>query len=176
MRTLKYRHEFAEFIPERLEEGVVYVSMTYATAAHLCFCGCGEKVVTPITPTDWQLKFDGDSISLDPSVGSWSLACRSHYWLEYGTVVWAAQWTQRMISRERERDRRKKESFYSRDNSRGSNVVTANRATGSLWRRVVRSLLGESEGAAEAERERQVREVQEKRERDIEKRWGKIRP
>ena len=29
---------------------------------------------------------------------------------------------------------------------------------------------------AEAERERDVREVQEKREREIEKRWGKIRP
>ncbi len=29
---------------------------------------------------------------------------------------------------------------------------------------------------AEAEREREVREVQEKREREIEKRWGKIRP
>ena len=141
MRASKYRHEFAEFIPERFEEGVVYVSMPYSTAAHLCFCGCGAKVVTPIAPTDWQLRFDGDSVSLDPSIGSWSLACRSHYWLKDGTVVWAAQWTQRMIDRERERDRREKQSFYSRPNLRVPNVATAERATASLWRRVVRYFL-----------------------------------
>jgi len=137
----KYRHEFAEFIPERLEEGVLYVSIRYATASHLCLCGCGAKVVTPITPTDWQLRFDGDSVSLDPSIGSWSLACRSHYWLKEGTVRWVAQWTPSMIRRERERDRREKQSYYSRPNFAGPSVDTAERATASLWRRVVRYCL-----------------------------------
>ena len=45
-------HEFVEGIPERLEEGVLYVSILYATAMHLCACGCGREVVTPLTPTD----------------------------------------------------------------------------------------------------------------------------
>lgn len=146
MRAFKYRHEFAEFIPERLEEGVLYVSIPYATGTHLCFRGCGAKVVTPITPTDWQLKFDGESVSLDPSVGSWSLACRSHYWLKDGTVVWAAQWTQSMIDRERARDRREKQSYYSRPNFGAPNTVAAERPAASLWRRVVGYLVGESDG------------------------------
>lgn len=114
MRALRYRHEFAEFIPETLETGVVYVSVPYATAVHRCFCGCGQKVVTPITPTDWRLIFDGNAVSLDPSVGSWSLACRSHYWLNGGKVEWAAEWAPGMIDRERERDRREKQHYYSR--------------------------------------------------------------
>jgi hypothetical protein len=63
-------HDFVEFIPDELEQGTVYVSIRFATASHLCVCGCGNKVVTPIRPTDWTLTFDGKTISLDPSIGT----------------------------------------------------------------------------------------------------------
>ena len=46
------RHEFVEFIPDELEHGIIYISIRFATASHLCCCGCGNKVVTPIRPTD----------------------------------------------------------------------------------------------------------------------------
>ena len=65
----RLEHRFVEHIPEHLEPGVLYVSMKYATAAHSCCCGCGEEVVTPFTPTDWQMIFDGETVSLRPSVG-----------------------------------------------------------------------------------------------------------
>ena len=52
-RTL-VRHEFVDFIPDILEDGVVYISVTYATALHLCCCGCGSEVVTPLSPTGWR--------------------------------------------------------------------------------------------------------------------------
>ena len=58
--------------PDELEQGTIYVSIRFATASHLCCCGCGNKVVTPIRPTDWKLIFDGKTISLDPSIGNWS--------------------------------------------------------------------------------------------------------
>jgi Family of unknown function (DUF6527) len=74
-----YSFQFVEFMPKLLDDGVLYVSMTYATASHRCFCGCGMKVVTPLSPTDWRLTFDGDSLSLHPSIGNWSYPCRSHY-------------------------------------------------------------------------------------------------
>ncbi len=57
--ALPIQHEFVEFIPERLTERTLYVSVAYASAAHLCFCGCGNKVVTPIHPAGWELLFDG---------------------------------------------------------------------------------------------------------------------
>lgn len=46
-------HEFVDYIPKKLEDGVVvYVSLTYATAVHRSCCGCGSEVVTPLSPTD----------------------------------------------------------------------------------------------------------------------------
>src|SRR5579862_6384361 len=81
-----YSHKFVEHLPDQLEEGVLYISIRYATAAHNCYCGCGREVVTPLHPTKWRLAFDGVSTSLSPSVGSWSLDCKSHYWLENGRV------------------------------------------------------------------------------------------
>lgn len=80
-------HEFVPSIPDTLEEGVVYISIPYATAVHLCCCGCKNEVVTPITPTDWELTFDGETISLYPSIGNWGFACQSHYWIRRNRVV-----------------------------------------------------------------------------------------
>ena len=81
-------YEFVTHIPDTLVEGVVYVSIPYTTVLHLCCCGCGEEVVTPLRPTDWNLTFDGETISLCPSVGNWRFACRSHYWIRRNEVIW----------------------------------------------------------------------------------------
>lgn len=90
-------HRFVEFLPERLEDGIVFVSLTYATASHRCCCGCGREVVTPLSPTDWKLIFDGETVSLYPSIGNWEFPCRSHYWIREGRVHWAADWSNRQI-------------------------------------------------------------------------------
>ncbi|MGN5478201.1 DUF6527 family protein [Cupriavidus basilensis] len=37
------------------------------------------QVVTPFTPTDWRMTYDGATVSLHPSVGNWNQRCRSHY-------------------------------------------------------------------------------------------------
>ena len=36
MKQERLAHEFVEHIPEQLRGGVIYISMTYATAAHKC--------------------------------------------------------------------------------------------------------------------------------------------
>lgn len=104
-------HEFVEGIPERLEEGVLYVSILYATAMHLCACGCGREVVTPLTPTDWEIAFNGETVSLSPSIGNWSFQCQSHYWVRRGRIRWARWMSREEIERSRERDRRRKERY-----------------------------------------------------------------
>ena len=53
------------------------MSIPYATAVHLCACGCGNKVVTPFSPAEWQLTYDGDTVSLSPSIGNWQFPCKS---------------------------------------------------------------------------------------------------
>ncbi|MEX2374690.1 MAG: DUF6527 family protein [Dehalococcoidia bacterium] len=90
MRETTLRPEFVETVPDSLETGVLYVSMPYATAIHLCACGCRQEVVTPISPSDWQLEYDGEAVTLRPSIGNWRLPCRSHYWIRRGRVDWAA--------------------------------------------------------------------------------------
>ncbi len=105
------RHEFVEFIPDVLEEGTLYVSMQFATVIHKCCCGCGKEIVTPLSPTDWKLIFDGKKISLDPSIGNWSLECQSHYWVRGSTVVWAPLWSQEEIEAGRTRNRLVKERY-----------------------------------------------------------------
>ena len=44
-----------EFIPKTLEPGVLYVSEEFEAAVHLCACGCGLKVSTPLSPTEWDV-------------------------------------------------------------------------------------------------------------------------
>ena len=104
-RPFKIRHEFVEFIPKDREDGVLYVSIPYATAVHNCFCGCGLKVVTPISPVGWMFAYDGETVSLSPSVGNWSFPCRSHYFIRHDTVVWARNMSQDEIEWGRARDR-----------------------------------------------------------------------
>jgi hypothetical protein len=97
-RPPTYGHEFMELIPEQLAEGILYVSIEYATGSHLCMCGCGSKIVTPLAPSGWSIVFDGETVSLRPSVGNWSYPCQSHYWLRRGRVEWAPTWTADEIS------------------------------------------------------------------------------
>lgn len=112
MRYARLEHRFVEHLPETLEPGILFVSMAYATAAHRCCCGCGEEVVTPFTPTDWSMTFDGETVTLNPSVGNWQQPCRSHYVLRRGRVIGAGPWTPDQVTAEQARDRAAKERFY----------------------------------------------------------------
>ena len=90
-RINSLQHEFVSYIPEPVNDGVLYVSIPFTTVVHLCCCGCGNEVVTPLDPADWQMTFDGKSVSLSPSIGNWSLSCQSHYWIHQNQVRWARQ-------------------------------------------------------------------------------------
>jgi hypothetical protein len=106
------KHEFVEFIPDQLKEDTIYISIPYATVAHKCCCGCGTEVVTPLSPTDWSLIFDGESISLDPSIGNWSFDCKSHYLIYRDRVYWAEQWSEKRIKLARFYERTTKEMYF----------------------------------------------------------------
>jgi hypothetical protein len=127
MRYSLLDHQFVDYIPEVLEPGVLYVSMTYATAAHKCCCGCGLEVVTPFTPTDWRLTFDGEAVSLSPSIGNWNFACRSHYVIDRGRIIEAGPWSDEQVVAERKRDRRAKAYYYGAEPSSPKADVGARR-------------------------------------------------
>lgn len=104
MEAADIEPEFVKFIPANLTQGKLYVSMLYATTVHLCACGCGNRVVLPLSSAEWQLYFDGESVSLTPSVGNREYPCRSHYWIKANKIRWAALWTNAQIAAGRRRD------------------------------------------------------------------------
>lgn len=106
MTATQLRPMFVDFIPDTLESGVLYVSRRYSTASHLCCCGCGTEVVTPLNPAKWRLIEKNGMVTLTPSIGNWSFPCQSHYWVRDNRVQWAAAMAPEIIQAVQARDRR----------------------------------------------------------------------
>lgn len=100
------------YMPKDLSEGVLYVSEEYKIAGHLCACGCGSRVMTPLSTTEWSFKDEGGLPSLWPSIGNWQLPCRSHYVISGGMVRWAGQWTDEQILAGRRREETRREAYF----------------------------------------------------------------
>ena len=86
--------------------------MERGVAIHLCVCGCRNEVVTPFSPTDWRLTFNGISVSLKPSIGNWNFNCKSHYFITENKIEHAGKWSDWEIEYGRRLDRNSKERFY----------------------------------------------------------------
>ncbi len=106
------KHKFVEFIPKQKEEGILYISLEYGTVVHKCACGCGLDVITPITPHDWKIIYDGETISLHPSIGNWAYKCRSHYWIKNNNVIWANNFSEEEIKATRKADKDLKNKYF----------------------------------------------------------------
>ena len=105
IRVAQVEPKFVEFIPEHLGVGVLYISRRYSTASHLCCCGCGIEVVTPLNPAKWRLAERAGAVSLVPSIGNWSFPCKSHCWIMGNRVRWAGAMSPEMITAVKARDR-----------------------------------------------------------------------
>lgn len=95
MNKLKF-HQL-QYLPRELEAGVLYYSEEFNVVGHLCPCGCGNKVITPIGSMNWSITIEGDKPTLYPSLGNWQLPCRSHYWIIKGQIEWSNNWTDEEI-------------------------------------------------------------------------------
>lgn len=133
MRTT-IRHEFVDLVPDDLDEGVLYVCIPYTTVMHKCFCGCGHEVVTPLAPRQWSLTFDGETITLTPSIGNWSFPCRSHYWVRAGKVRRARAFTDAEVAELRADDH---ELMRDHDDELLIDETETDQPTGHWWTRVI---------------------------------------
>ena len=100
------------YMPKELKPGVLYVSEAFGVAAHLCVCGCGSKVRTPLGPTEWALEETDAGPTLHPSVGNWQQTCQSHYWIIRGKVIWSAKWTPEQIAEGRRAEEQRRRVYY----------------------------------------------------------------
>ena len=132
-RISSIKPEFVEFIPAQLSPGVLYISKRYSTASHLCCCGCGLEVVTPLNPAKWRLIESNGSVSLNPSVGNWSFPCQSHYWISGNRVQWAGAMSAERVAAVKARDRRDVEALAREKPSWFMRVVTTIVAKVGRW-------------------------------------------
>lgn len=115
------QHKFVEFMPDIIEDGVLYISLDYGTVIHNCACGCGSEVNTPLSPTGWKMIYNGEAITLNPSVGNWSFDCKSHYWIVDGRIDWASTWSDDKIRKKRSIESFEREMYYFDKSSKGLN-------------------------------------------------------
>jgi len=111
-KLTRIRLERVYYIPPVLEPGVLYVSEEFDSAVHLCACGCGLKVSTPLGPTDWSVQETTEGPSLTPSVGNWQIPCQSHYWISRGNIEWYGAWSPEAIKRGRENEAERREEYF----------------------------------------------------------------
>ena len=116
---MKFELQQVEFMPKELEPNVLYVSETYGTAAHLCACGCGAKIRTPLGPTEWSVRSGPNGPTLRPSVGNWQLPCRSHYFITNGEIEWANQWSEARIQAGRVQEAARREAYLDSRHTKG---------------------------------------------------------
>jgi hypothetical protein len=113
MKTRSIALQNVEFMPKELEPDILYVSERFGTAAHLCACGCGAKIRTPLGPTEWSVKKSASGPTLWPSVGNWQKACQSHYIIRDGEIIWCGQWTPEQIAAGRFNEESQRRAYYS---------------------------------------------------------------
>ncbi|HBK41904.1 MAG TPA: hypothetical protein DDZ57_10100 [Porphyromonadaceae bacterium] len=133
------QHRFVEIIPDAVEDDVLYISLKYCTAIHKCVCGCGNEVVTPISPTDWKLIFDGKTVSLSPSIGNWNFNCQSHYWIKRNEIVYAREWDKEEIQFGRTNDEKRKAKYYNKENESVSSVTKRPKKK-KRWKKFLKSI------------------------------------
>lgn len=121
-----------QYIPKELKPGSLYVAEEFGAAVHLCACGCGIKVSTPLGPTAWTLTETGGAATLIPSIGNWQLPCRSHYWIHEGRVVWSSAWTPIQVAAGQQSEDARRRAYYESRTSR------PNRPLKRLWGLIVR--------------------------------------
>lgn len=112
MKLSAIRLQHVQYMPKQLEPGILYVALEYGAAAHLCACGCGTKIRTPLDLTEWALTEGPEGPSLSPSVGNWQQPCQSHYVIKNGKILWAGQWSQKQIEVGRRREEERRKAYY----------------------------------------------------------------
>lgn len=107
-------HKFVDTIPSELEDNTLYISLEYNVTKHLCPCGCGSEIVATLSPSRWQLSYDGETVSLTPSIGNWHHKCKSHYYITENNVVWAYHMSKNKIEAAIQKDQKELEQYASK--------------------------------------------------------------
>ena len=90
MKQTELKPIYCETLPDKLKEGVLYISKEFRLANHLCACGCGMETVTPLGKDGWQITDNNELVTLRPSIGNfrWENPYHAHYYITNNKVEW----------------------------------------------------------------------------------------
>lgn len=114
MKTSSWNLVWVENMPEKMKKGDLYISIKHNLTEHRCACGCGTEVSLPLGQSEWKIEYDGETISLWPSIGNWRLPCKSHYMIVKNKTEWCKKWSEEKIHIGRMRDRDAKRKYIQR--------------------------------------------------------------
>lgn len=83
--------KYVYFMPDIMEEGILYISQEFRLAIHLCACGCKMETVTPLNEGGWELTKNDDKVTLRPSIGNfrWEMPnYHAHYFITDNKIQW----------------------------------------------------------------------------------------
>ena len=125
-KAQEIRPRFVESIPPgRPPAGEFLISIKYGMGVLRCPCGCGNTMDVNIEPHRWSIKWDGEHISVCPSISSDWMGCRSHYWVRRNRIVWGYP-----ISRTAE-EKKEKEEAKARER-----IYKPKSFVGNIWRKM----------------------------------------
>lgn len=117
MKVKTIKPEYVMQMPDKLDEGVLYICEDFNLTAHKCCCGCDEDVYNKLSPVKWQLiKLSGGKVSLEPSIGNWKYACKSHYWISGNRVIDAGPMSSSAIEAVQRRDLQDRNTYITEIN------------------------------------------------------------
>jgi hypothetical protein len=94
------------YMPKIKKHGILYISLKFNLAIHLCACGCGIETVMPFYDGElndndgWKMttkKIEGTTqsdrpydftVTFTPSIGNQKLSCKSHYFITDSKIQW----------------------------------------------------------------------------------------
>jgi hypothetical protein len=84
--------QFVEYMPDVIEDGILYISQRFSVAIHKCAGGCGIQAVMDISnwgdspwKNGWRMTINDNLISFSPSI---LCPCKAHYFIENNEIRW----------------------------------------------------------------------------------------
>lgn len=91
-----YRIIEIERLPAQVGAFEFYYSRRFEMAAMACACGCGHRVMLNLLDQH-QLKVEQGLPTITPSILVSDASCLSHFFVQRGEVVWAQQWSKKVV-------------------------------------------------------------------------------
>ena len=84
----EYKHKFIRYMPDKIQPGIIYITVFYGQITFRCPCVRGEvikRILKPGQVNPFWFEFDGHTVTLGPQIVS--VQCQTHFRIINNKVV-----------------------------------------------------------------------------------------